>query len=67
MQNLKGNLQFFLAVPLFSNLFTSLMAPFWVVYFNRINLDFAQISLIIIINHVAVTLFEIPTGALADT
>ncbi|HBT49074.1 MFS transporter [Caldanaerobacter subterraneus] len=67
MQNLKRNERFFLTVTLFSSFFTSLMAPFWVIYFNKINLDFSQISLLIIINHIAVMLFEIPTGALADT
>jgi len=67
MQNLKRNERFFLTVTLFSSFFTSLMAPFWVIYFNKINLDFSQISLLIIINHIAVTLFEIPTGAFADT
>jgi MFS family permease len=63
----KGQYKIFLYSNIIFKFFTSLMAPFWVIYFNKINLDFSQISLLIIVNHVAVTLFEVPTGALADT
>ncbi|MBI4721945.1 MAG: MFS transporter [Candidatus Stahlbacteria bacterium] len=67
MRNACGNLKFFLAVETSSAFFTSLMAPFWVIYFRSvIGLSFEQISLLIIGNHAASMLLEIPTGAIAD-
>ncbi len=42
------------------------MAPFWVVYFHSIGLNFEQISLLVVINHIVTIIFEIPTGAIAD-
>lgn len=61
------NLKFFLTVETSYAFFTSLMAPFWVIYFYSIvGLSFEQISLLIIGNHIASMALEIPTGAVAD-
>ncbi len=44
-----------------------IMAAYWVLYFADIGLSFTQIGLIFIANSIAMFLFEIPTGAIADT
>ncbi len=67
MQSLKIDIRFYLIFVLFSNCFKSLIAPFWLIYLNKIGLTFEQISFLVITNHIAVVLFEIPTGAIADT
>ncbi|MGB9721994.1 MAG: MFS transporter [bacterium] len=65
-QNLRSTYIFFITLGFFSNLFKSLMAPFWVIYFHSIGLNFEQISLLLVINHLVTVIFEIPTGAIAD-
>tara|TARA_Y100000310_G_scaffold343891_1_gene453738 strand:- start:543 stop:1751 length:1209 start_codon:yes stop_codon:yes gene_type:complete len=44
-----------------------IMAAYWVLYFADIGLSFTQIGLIFIASSIAMFLFEIPTGAIADT
>ncbi|AZR73506.1 hypothetical protein BBF96_08980 [Anoxybacter fermentans] len=57
---------FFYTTRLLSVLFDSLTGPFWVVYFYNLGIDAVGISLMLMANHIAITVFEIPTGAVAD-
>jgi len=54
-------------VSLFFWIAFGIMAAYWVLYFVDIGLSFTQIGLIFIANSIAMFLFEIPTGAIADT
>ncbi len=66
MQDLKKNLRFFLLLVCASGFFKSLMAPFWIVYFNKIGFTYEQIASFVIVNHLSTLVFEIPTGVVAD-
>lgn len=61
-----NNIQFFLTVIFSKSFFSMLTAPYWVIYFNQIGLSFQSISTLVIVNHIASLVFEIPTGAVAD-
>jgi len=58
--------KFFYTTRLLSVLFESLTGPFWVVYFFNLGISPVGISLMIMANHIALVVFEIPTGAFAD-
>jgi MFS family permease len=58
--------RFFYFISLLSTLLLSLTGPFWVIYFEELGLTYLEISLLIIANHGATLVFEIPTGAVAD-
>ncbi|MGQ9847502.1 MAG: MFS transporter [Bacteroidales bacterium] len=67
MQSLKEKYRFFITFTCASAFFKSLMAPFWVLYFNKIGLSYEQIAFLVIVNHLSTLVFEIPTGAVADS
>ncbi len=46
---------------------SAVLAPFWVIYFRGIGLSFTEIGLLLAVGPIMAIIFEVPTGAIADT
>ena len=63
---IKSKFIIFYLIYLFTPIFSSIIAPFWVIYFYSIGLTSMDIGSLIIFHYFGVLLFEVPTGAIAD-